>query len=136
MWVQLYVGSHVLCVERTMQILGAAAAATTRRSARMQIRGRGFLYKMARHIVGAVVAVGQKAIEPSVLASFLQLGMPEALRNGEHRGWTVAEARGLHKVHVEYPAWTSADECLYQEDGVTLRYANSQQGHGSSIGGS
>lgn len=93
----------------------------------MQIRGQGFLNKMVRHVVGAVVAVGSGELDGGVIAELLQQGMPESLRTGQHRGWTVAEARGLHKVHVQYPKWASADERLYESDGVTLRLAHQHQ---------
>ena len=102
-----------------------------RRIAQMQIRGQSFLYKMVRHIVGAVVSVGKGELDAGSITKLLQDGLPEAQRSGDHRGWTVAEARGLHKVHVEYPPWTSADERLYEEDGVTLRRLPHEQANSS-----
>jgi tRNA pseudouridine38-40 synthase len=70
---------------------------------RIEIKGTGFLRKMMRHIVGALIAVGKKKISCEYIQSLLDGGWPDTFDKGHHRGWTVADACGLHKVHVEYP---------------------------------
>lgn len=69
----------------------------------VQFRGHGFLRRMVRHMVGAMIAVGQHRTDPEHIKRLLRGGMPEDLREGGARGWDAAEACGLVKVDVEYP---------------------------------
>ena len=69
----------------------------------MQFRGNGFLRKMVRHLVGAMIAVGQHRIDPELIKGLLREGMPEDFRGGGARGWNTADACGLTKIDVEYP---------------------------------
>lgn len=68
----------------------------------MQVQGNGFLHKMVRHIVGAVIAVGQGQISQEYVESLLSQGLPPDMLTGGFRGWRVADACGLHKVNVEF----------------------------------
>lgn len=69
----------------------------------VQFRGNGFLRKMVRHLVGAMIARGQHRISAEHIKRLLCEGMPEDLRKGGVRGWNTADACGLTKVDVEYP---------------------------------
>ena len=76
----------------------------------VQFRGVGFLHKMVRHMVGAAVATGAGLVSVDYIRQLLQHGLPPDMAAGVTRGWDVAEARGLTKVHVEYPTWVDAHE--------------------------
>jgi tRNA U38,U39,U40 pseudouridine synthase TruA len=67
----------------------------------VQFRGNGFLRKMVRHLVGAMIAAGQHKIDLEYIKRLLK-GMPEDLKHGRARGWDAADARGLMKIDVEY----------------------------------
>lgn len=58
---------------------------------------------MVRHLVGAIIAIGQHRTEPEHIKKLLREGMPEDMRAGGARGWNTADACGLVKVDVEYP---------------------------------
>eukprot|EP00892_Ulva_mutabilis_P003173 jgi/Ulvmu1/12857/UM098_0042.1 len=70
--------------------------------ARFEVRGSGFLHKMVRHIVGAVIAVGQGKITTGYIQDLLNGAVPEGMYAGGFRGWHVADACGLHKAGVEF----------------------------------
>ena len=42
-----------------------------------QVQGSGFLYRMVRHIVGALVAVGSDKLQPADISRMLELGSQE-----------------------------------------------------------
>jgi tRNA U38,U39,U40 pseudouridine synthase TruA len=69
----------------------------------VQFTGNGFLRKMVRHLVGAMIAVGQHRVDVEYIKKLLREGMPEDLKQGVARGWNTADACGLIKVDVEYP---------------------------------
>jgi tRNA U38,U39,U40 pseudouridine synthase TruA len=69
----------------------------------VQFKGNGFLRKMIRHLVGALIAVGQHRIKKELIVRLLREGMPEEMEGGGARGWNTADACGLHKIDVEYP---------------------------------
>ncbi|CAL5229933.1 g13359 [Coccomyxa viridis] len=77
---------------------------------RLEVEGSGFLYKMVRHMVGALIAVGTGIIEPSVIARLLIRGSSQ-LPGEQHRGWAVAEAQGLTLEECHY----AADHCRLQQ---------------------
>jgi tRNA U38,U39,U40 pseudouridine synthase TruA len=81
----------------------------------MQFRGHGFLYKMVRHIAGAVIAVGRRDVTLVYIETYLRDGLPDKSVKGQRRGWDVAAACGLNKYHVEYPEWQSDDELLHAD---------------------
>lgn len=68
-----------------------------RRSTRLffLLRADGFLYHMARNIVGTLVAVGRGAIPPEAVAAMLQAGKREL-------AGPTAPAHGLFLAHVSY----------------------------------
>ncbi|DBA69831.1 TPA: hypothetical protein ACH3X2_012548 [Trebouxia sp. C0005] len=67
-----------------------------------QVEGNGFLYKMVRHMVGALLAVGAGNLLPDVIAHKLALGKTQ-LPGEKYRGWSIAVAQGLFLMDVKYP---------------------------------
>jgi tRNA U38,U39,U40 pseudouridine synthase TruA len=84
----------------------------------LQFRGKGFLHKMVRHLVGAAIAAGKQDVSSAYLRYLLRNGLPEHLAAGVDRGWRVAHARGLHKIKVEYPGWDSVDKPMYSKEAL------------------
>lgn len=72
------------------------------RLSRVQFRAQGFGWKQIRHMVGAALAVGQRKLLLEDIEELLRNGLPAAMLAGSHRGWNVADPRGLCKMHVEY----------------------------------
>ncbi|BDA44980.1 tRNA pseudouridine synthase A [Coccomyxa sp. Obi] len=68
---------------------------------RFEVEGSGFLYKMVRHMVGALIAVGRGKMEEARIVELLALGSKE-FPGEKYRGWTVAEAKGLFLHEVRY----------------------------------
>jgi tRNA pseudouridine38-40 synthase len=67
----------------------------------MQVQGSGFLYKQVRHMVGALLALGEGALELQDIRARLEVGAREVPgRGGQWRGYNVAPAKGLvlHEV--------------------------------------
>ncbi len=65
-----------------------------------QVEGAGFLYRQVRHMVGALVAVGQGRITPEHVAKHLEMGasqLPGA--GGAYRGWNCAPAK-VRRSHL------------------------------------
>ncbi|KAL3161932.1 hypothetical protein ABBQ38_009014 [Trebouxia sp. C0009 RCD-2024] len=67
-----------------------------------QVEGSGFMYKMVRHMVGALLAVGAGNLDPSVIAQKLEIGSKE-VPGEKYRGWSLAEPQGLFLMNVTYP---------------------------------
>lgn len=67
-----------------------------------QVEGSGFMYKMVRHMVGALLAVGAGNLSPDVIAQKLALGNTQ-LPGEKYRGWSIAVAQGLFLMDVKYP---------------------------------
>ncbi|GFR49639.1 hypothetical protein Agub_g11689, partial [Astrephomene gubernaculifera] len=94
---------------------------------RIEVEGNGFLYKMVRHIAGALVAVGEERLRAGALQRLLELGSaaPPGC-NGTHRGYNVAPARGLclHEVfydpRVDDPSALLYPELAHDEHGRLL----------------
>ncbi len=66
-----------------------------------QVHGSGFLYRMVRHLVGALVAVGQGRLPLGDITKRLEVGSSIAPgEGGLWRGYNVAPAKGLvlHQV--------------------------------------
>lgn len=80
---------------------------------RIELRGSGFLYKMVRHIVGATISVGRGRLTKQDIQRLLESGLSSSCKHGEYRGWKVAEACGLCKIHVEYPSWDDINAPLH-----------------------
>jgi tRNA pseudouridine38-40 synthase len=56
----------------------------------VQVHGSGFLYKMVRHMAGALLAVGRGRLQPSSVARMLEVGssvVPGALGGGSGAAW-------------------------------------------------
>lgn len=71
------------------------------RAMSMQVQGSGFLYKQVRHMVGALLALGEGALELQDIRARLEVGAREVPgRGGQWRGYNVAPAKGLvlHEV--------------------------------------
>lgn len=88
---------------------------------RLEVEGAGFLYKMARHMVGALLAVASGSLPAEQLAARLEQGGAgnggsgsgdtiatssggPVLGGGKYRGWNVAPACGLMLVQVRPPS--------------------------------
>lgn len=63
---------------------------------RYTVEGSGFLYHMVRNMVGALIEIGRKRVEPAAIRELLASG------KGPCPGSTAA-ARGLTLVRVNYP---------------------------------
>ena len=63
---------------------------------RYTVEGSGFLYHMVRNMMGALIEVGRRRIEPAAIRELLVTGM------GSCPGST-APARGLALIRVNYP---------------------------------
>lgn len=68
-----------------------------------QVEGSGFMYKMVRHMVGALLSVGAGTLSPDIIAERLALGKTQ-IPGEKYRGWKIAEAQGLFLMEVMYPA--------------------------------
>lgn len=83
---------------------------------RFKVHGSGFLYKMVRHMVGALLAVGVGRMSVADIAHKLELGSSvPACNKGQCRGYEVAPAKGLMLMHVEYPPHDNPDCLLYPQ---------------------
>ncbi len=63
----------------------------------IRIQGSHFLWKMVRRVVGVLVAVGRKELDPAAAASFL-----DESRSGQTAAALTAPAAGLFLEHVQY----------------------------------
>lgn len=72
------------------------------------------MYKMVRHMVAAMISVGQHKITVEDVACLLRGQDSGAVLKGR-RKWSVAPACGLCKVNVVYPDWESVDEMLHPQ---------------------
>lgn len=71
---------------------------------RFVVEGRGFLYKQVRHIVGALLAVGEGRLGIEDIREALEGGIAAAeLNRHGPKMYTVAEARGLCLAHLLLP---------------------------------
>eukprot|EP00884_Botryococcus_braunii_P007987 jgi/Botrbrau1/1718/Bobra.116_2s0060.1 len=78
---------------------------------RFEVTGSGFLYKQVRHMVAALLQVGRAAMAADNIAHLLALGSSQA-RCAE-RQWTVADAKGLFLMDVQYPPHDNPDTLMY-----------------------
>jgi len=68
----------------------------------IELEATGFLYRQARHMVGAIIAVGAGKMDINALRERLRVG--DSIRRGELAPlWRVAPAHGLYLHHVQYP---------------------------------
>jgi len=68
---------------------------------RFVVQGRGFLYKQVRHMVGALLAVGEGRLSAKDVENALKGGSEMAERNRHGpKYYTVADARGLTLAHL------------------------------------
>ncbi|EIE21170.1 tRNA pseudouridine synthase A [Coccomyxa subellipsoidea C-169] len=68
---------------------------------RLEVQGSGFLYRMVRHMVGALIEVGKGTMKEAQIEELLALGSKK-FPGEKHRGWTVADAKGLFLHEVWY----------------------------------
>lgn len=70
----------------------------------LEVEGNGFLYKMVRHMTGALLGVGQGKFSIADVERKLEVGnsVPPGT-GGLWRGYQVAAAKGLFLHHVQYP---------------------------------
>ncbi|GIL62488.1 hypothetical protein Vafri_16701 [Volvox africanus] len=82
-----------------------------------QVEGNGFLYKMVRHISGALVAVGEGRLSVNAVARMLEVGSnaPPGCY-GSYRGYNVAPAKGLCLHHVLYESRVDDPSVLLYPD--------------------
>ncbi|GLC49634.1 hypothetical protein PLESTB_000269700 [Pleodorina starrii] len=84
---------------------------------RIEVEGSGFLYKMVRHISGALVAVGEGRLPVATIGQMLEVGnnAPPGC-HGTYRGYNVAPAKGLclHQVFYD-PGVDDPSVLLYPE---------------------
>ena len=106
--------ARILCMKSQVRKRTGNATKTAHVEERMQFVGEGFLFRMVRHLVGALVAVGAGRIDAAHLERWLREGVAAGGRGGS-RGWSTAEARGLHKIRVLYPTWQAVDENMHAE---------------------
>ena len=66
----------------------------------LQVKGKGFLYKQVRHMVGAMLWVAQGKLELETISEALNEGY--AFVQSGKRKWQPAPAAGLHLVWVKY----------------------------------
>jgi tRNA pseudouridine38-40 synthase len=85
---------------------------------RVEFTGSGFLYKMVRHMVGALVAVGLGQLEPEWVREQLLIGdsvKPGGAR-GHFRGYKVADSSGLFLHRIDYPPGVDDPSTLLYPD--------------------
>mmetsp|Transcript_31631 Transcript_31631/g.75162 ORF Transcript_31631/g.75162 Transcript_31631/m.75162 type:complete len:276 (-) Transcript_31631:133-960(-) len=82
-------------------------------SVAVEVEGSGFLYKMVRHIVGALVAVGRGRLSQSSLQKALS-GDPDSLLESG-RPWHIAPAHGLTLEEVQYPDHSDPSSLMFPE---------------------
>lgn len=71
---------------------------------RFEVEGTGFLYKQVRHMVGALMAVGEGRLSDGDIEAALRGGSDAAVLNRQGpKQYTVAEARGLCLARVFLP---------------------------------
>ncbi|KAK9819928.1 hypothetical protein WJX72_003984 [[Myrmecia] bisecta] len=71
---------------------------------RFEIEGNAFMYKMVRHMMGAIIYIGIGRLPISIIPE--RLGIPDTDRTGfgdAYRGYMVADAKGLFLHDVVYP---------------------------------
>ncbi|KAK9831937.1 hypothetical protein WJX81_001333 [Elliptochloris bilobata] len=82
---------------------------------RVEVVGDAFLWKMVRHMVGALLFVGRGLLAPSRMEELLKLGSKAPAGRAACRGWDVAEARGLVLQRVLLPSCLDPDRFLYPD---------------------
>jgi len=85
---------------------------------RLEFCGSGFLYKMVRHMTGALIAIGQCKLPPEWISGQLEIGdTVKTGAGGHHRGYKVAPAQGLVLHAVEYiPGIDDPNTLLYPDE--------------------
>eukprot|EP00192_Tetraselmis_astigmatica_P015128 CAMPEP_0117660208 /NCGR_PEP_ID=MMETSP0804-20121206/6846_1 /TAXON_ID=1074897 /ORGANISM="Tetraselmis astigmatica, Strain CCMP880" /LENGTH=162 /DNA_ID=CAMNT_0005466923 /DNA_START=267 /DNA_END=755 /DNA_ORIENTATION=- len=96
----------------------------------LEVEGSGFLYKMVRHMTGALIAVGSGKLTQQALVAALQKGGSVG-PDGHYRGWNIAAAHGLSLQQVFYPAHDDPNTLMlpqlqHDEFGRLLKQQNIQ----------
>ena len=91
---------------QTMRRLGACELSVDEeeggaRLLRLRVEGKGFLFKMVRHVAAAVLEAGAGRLEPGDVQDALADG--RAFLAAGRRQWRVAPAHGLCLERVAYP---------------------------------
>ncbi|KAG1680377.1 hypothetical protein FOA52_015468 [Chlamydomonas sp. UWO 241] len=103
---------------------------------RVEFTGSGFLYKMVRHMVGALIAVGLGQLEPEWVREQLLIGdsVKPGGASGHFRGYKVADSIGLFLHRIDYPpgvddpATLLYPDVMHDEWGRLLDFAPGQGG--------
>uniref|UniRef100_A0A383VMC2 tRNA pseudouridine synthase n=1 Tax=Tetradesmus obliquus TaxID=3088 RepID=A0A383VMC2_TETOB len=84
---------------------------------RLEVTGSGFLYKQVRHMMGALLALGEGRIALQDIASRLAVGNTQPPgAGGFWRGYNVAPAKGLQLFEVQYPPAVDDPSALLYPD--------------------
>ena len=100
---------------------------------RLRVEGKGFLFKMVRHMSGAILEVGAGRLEVADLRDALADG--RAFLEAGRRGWRLAPAHGLCLERVEYPPHGDPGAPMHSQPpqgraypaALHLRYASSSR---------
>ena len=108
-------------------------SASGRNLLRIRVEGKGFLFKMVRHMSAAILEVGAGRLEVADLQDALADG--RAFLDAGRRGWRLAPAHGLCLEHVAYPPHGDPGAPMHSQPpqgraypaALHLRYASSSR---------